>query len=85
LNSVENDIWLGGNFIASAEMLLSETYPYWLNGMKTGRFSTVYECKRTVLPQDRLGTDMFEDKQTDKTQKSCARLANQATSRWLRC
>eukprot|EP01043_Picozoa_sp_COSAG02_P054517 COSAG02_NODE_6184_length_3746_cov_1.581300_2_plen_199_part_00 len=32
VNSVENDIWLGGNFIASAELLLSETYPYWLNG-----------------------------------------------------
>lgn len=32
VNSVKNDIWLGGNFIASAELLLSETYPYWLNG-----------------------------------------------------
>ena len=32
VNSVENDIWLGGKFIASAELLLSETYPYWLNG-----------------------------------------------------
>ena len=31
-DSVKNDIWLGGNFIASAELLLSETYPYWLNG-----------------------------------------------------
>ena len=28
VNSVENDIWLGGNFIASADLLLSETYPY---------------------------------------------------------
>ena len=32
VNNVENDIWLGGNFIASADLLLSETYPYWLNG-----------------------------------------------------
>jgi len=27
VNNVENDIWLGGNFIGSANLLLSETYP----------------------------------------------------------
>ena len=27
VNNVENDIWLGGNFVGSANLLLSETYP----------------------------------------------------------